>query len=1134
VIPWAYANADVTNLNPRNLVTPDGNGLRPLADTEFDVVGANGNLVSHTNNLLNNGSPAPIAAGAAVQVNSLRIDHQSGGSTTIGGGPGSTLQVYSGAIVNFFPATFNVPTLDFGPRTGYFHFGDQIVVNSTITGSAGVVASSSISSQTLTLAASNPFTGGLTINGRATVQYTADNQLGATGGQITFGGGTLSYNGTGPITLNRPVVLTPAGGALSVSDANSVLTFDTTNTTGTGNLIIAGVGTVALAGTNNSSGGTIVSSATLRVTSAGSLGSGPLTLNTGTLQLASAATPFAKDIVVNQASAIDVGTLNPTISGVISTLGTGGVIPSLTKTGSGTLTLTGNNTYTGSLSVLSGGLTLSGGGQLPNVTTLFVANGTVFTLDDTTTNLGNRLAGPISLSGGNVVVQGNAAASSTASFGTLSATSGTSFLSLRPGSGSPVQVTSASFNSAGGLMVFRGTGLGGTGANTSQVFFGTAPVLVGGLISGAVGDLDPVNGSGSFFVSYNPTNGVVQAPAPTATNVIQNPQSGTTPVDANVLTVAPTTVAIGASNTINSLTLAPGSVVSSQTPPSSLFVTSGLVLSQAGSPSAINSSVGLNTGAAAGFAVITNGDLTISGGIVSGPGNFSKGGPGTLTLSSTSPYSFSGTLGVNGGTLVLGSNTSAARVGGAANLTLNSGVTLTVTGAPQTIAAQVGGAGSLFFNPLSVTQYTLAGTNSFSGGTTGSANAIYALTNPAGFGTGPVTLTNTLGTSNTLPVIGFDFGPGGSGTLPNAITLSTATGIDNVLSALNSAGQTITLSGKISGGEPTAFLVIDESGISQSNIFRLTNSGNDFQGTVRVDFGTLAITSNGALGNANNGLTLQSSNPPQGSLRFDAAGIDISRPVTVAGSGPSINTNGNNATISGVLAGSAPLTKFGAGSLTLSNAGNTHTGPVNINGGALLVTGALAASANPVTVNSGGTLGGTGTINRPVTVNNGGTLAPGTSPGILTINGAVTLTAGSTFAVELNGTTPGNGATNYDQLVLGASGTINLGGATLTATSNSNALPGSSLTIITGPANSIANGSTFANLPNGGQLVLPNSASSTNPFYLATINYNYAGGTVVLSGFTPVPEPAHLLALCGAAVGAAGWVRRRRRGTQAG
>ena len=62
-----------------------------------------------------------------------------------------------------------------------------------------------------------------------------------------------------------------------------------------------------------------------------------------------------------------------------------------------------------------------------------------------------------------------------------------------------------------------------------------------------------------------------------------------------------------------------------------------------------------------------------------------------------------------------------------------------------------------------------------------------------------------------------------------------------------------------------------------------------------------------------------------------------------------------------------------------------------------------------LTSNSGGIVRGVGTYSGPLQFNSGSTLHPGLSPGILTSTGAVTMTSGTYFAVELNGTAPGTG-----------------------------------------------------------------------------------------------------------------------------
>ncbi|AWM41402.1 Extracellular serine protease precursor [Gemmata obscuriglobus] len=183
-------------------------------------------------------------------------------------------------------------------------------------------------------------------------------------------------------------------------------------------------------------------------------------------------------------------------------------------------------------------------------------------------------------------------------------------------------------------------------------------------------------------------------------------------------------------------------------------------------------------------------------------------------------------------------------------------------------------------------------------------------------------------------------------------------------------------------------------------------------------------------------------------------------------------SNGND-TFAGPITGSGTLTKVGAGTLTLTGNSPAYTGSSVVAGGTLLVT-ANQSSAS-VVVQGGATLGGTGTVGA-VTVNPGGVLAPGTSPGILNSTGNLTFSAGSTFLVEVNGTTVG---TQYDRYV--TTGTANLNGATLGFNLGFTPTLGDSFTILTA-AGGVSGA--FNGLPDQGTFTLNNRVYQVS--YLAT------------------------------------------------
>jgi len=79
----------------------------------------------------------------------------------------------------------------------------------------------------------------------------------------------------------------------------------------------------------------------------------------------------------------------------------------------------------------------------------------------------------------------------------------------------------------------------------------------------------------------------------------------------------------------------------------------------------------------------------------------------------------------------------------------------------------------------------------------------------------------------------------------------------------------------------------------------------------------------------------------------------------------------------------------------------------NMTGGTLIVGSGGIQSAGAGSLNIYGTLGGTTTIQANVSIQSGGHLAPGNSPGVVTINGDLSLLVGSFLDIQLAGTDAG-------------------------------------------------------------------------------------------------------------------------------
>jgi hypothetical protein len=199
----------------------------------------------------------------------------------------------------------------------------------------------------------------------------------------------------------------------------------------------------------------------------------------------------------------------------------------------------------------------------------------------------------------------------------------------------------------------------------------------------------------------------------------------------------------------------------------------------------------------------------------------------------------------------------------------------------------------------------------------------------------------------------------------------------------------------------------------------------------------------------------------------------------------------------------------------------TNSGTLIFNGGNIIFNGGFTnaggnfgghggsvQSTTPIDFATNSILGGNSTITAPL-VTTSGRVAPGNSPGLITINGNLTLLAGSQLVIELGGTGRG---TTYDALTVNGTLTLDstlLLGASLSLTFANNfqstILPTDTFTIV--QANDI-NGA-FTNVTPGQRLTTTDSFGSFQVNY--GVNSSFGSGNVVLSNFVPaatIPEPS--------------------------
>ncbi len=955
------------------------------------------------------------------------------------------------------------------------------------------------------LAGAPSFDGGLTFDtngfnsslnnvlGGATGEGVAQSSLAVTGGtgyigapEVIFTGGTLVPGGTpaagyalisgGAVTgivitspgsySVAPTVTLTGGGGTGASVTVGTLVANTS-----GNLVKIGEGTLTLSGNNTYTGGTVISG--------------------GTLALGGASGTILEDggaVTINSGATFDVNTRSETVGLVTlvdgSITGTTGVLTGssydvrkgsvsailggtgdLTKITGDTVTLSGANTFTGSVNVNGGVLAFSASANLGDETAVTniinLGGGTLQYTDSTEQNLGvNRVV----------------------TFGTGTST---------------VEVASATgiLTVSGGVSNLSSGNLVKTGAGILQVTNDVAIDLNGGTVNINDGTLS----AGLTDVSALTVSG-----------------TGTLALRDN----AGVALTLGA--TAGALTLNDGAVLR-------------LELGNAGNFDSIT--------VASGGTAVTNGTVTLNfldlGGIVANTYNLivaDSGLDGATFVVGTAPPGFSYSI---------------SQTASLVSLTTTAYVPRYWTGSEGTTSwATVNGSGP-FTSNWSSTADGLTNTGAIPGA---ADTVIFSADAVLG---SPTVITTTLDAAFTVDSLQFLASPAGvtavnilnsAGSSLELKPAGTTGGIfvdDNAGVVTLGAGLPVTVAnpqnwGVVGTGANGSELIVAadvtfDAAMNKTRAGTLTLSGNNSgTGAISLLAGRLNINSTTALGggtfsianlttidNTSGGAIVLSGNNGQnwnGSFFFAGSNnLDLGAGAVMLGTNVTVTTTAGNLTVGGSIddgANSYLMVKAGDGTLTLGGA-NTHDGGVQLDAGQLNINNAGALGNGAFTINAGSidnTSGGAvvSSTNNAQTWNAGftfiGTNNLDLGTGAVTLGADITvITAAGTLAVGVIN----DGANAFD-LTKQGSGTLVVGGASTYDGGNTNIDEGT-LTIGVGnalPTGTIVRLGTLATAATldlngfdqtiGGLLVQTNSPVLTNNIVIDSGNTLTVNGGVTL------------------------------------
>jgi autotransporter-associated beta strand protein len=460
-----------------------------------------------------------VAAGSLVLASGATLA-TTGNITISGNGAvldlGGTTQTISGAI-NLTRGTLLNGKIINNSANYTTTNADPMVVSAVLDGSAGYTKTGTAANSTVTLSGNNTYSGGTLLSGNLTGGSIRIGHVKALGsGMLTFDGGVLGLSaGLGDVT-NAMAATTNTAYRFDTLSFSATVTADL-GANGTNELTKASTGTLTLSGNNTYTGGTRINAGSLSLGSANALGAtGVISFGGGTLQYTSSNTTDYSarfSTAASQAFRIDTNSQNVTLATGLSS--TGG---SLAKSGTGTLTLTGSNSYDSGTSVSAGTILLSGGSDrlstTGNISIGTGADADGINLGGTTQNTsGSVTVGRGSLSNGTINIMGAGSYLLTAKANVSANLQGTASTSLTVNNGANTASLSGNNTFGGGITI--------TGASTSVLNIGSSAALGTGTLTFDGGTLGSPGSLGSLTI----TNAIT---ATGSNNYRFNPGSGTT------------------------------------------------------------------------------------------------------------------------------------------------------------------------------------------------------------------------------------------------------------------------------------------------------------------------------------------------------------------------------------------------------------------------------------------------------------------------------------------------------------------------------------------------------------------------------------------------------------------------------